>query len=101
MTTRKKAIDTVRARRQAYQRAFLDEDGVSPSKSGDMILKDLHRQCFGHKAAMVYSQKAGVFDPLACAFAQGKQEVLRYILENLYLDERYIINAREEPRYDD
>lgn len=100
MTTRKRAIETVRARRQAYQRVFLDETG-SPSKSGDLILKDLHRQCFGHKAAMVYSQKAGVFDPLACAFAQGKQEVLRYILENLYLDERYIINAREEIRHDD
>lgn len=97
---REKAISKARERRLSYQRVFLDEAG-KPTKAGDAVLKDLHARCFGHKAAMVYSQTAGQFDPLACAFAQGKQEVLRYVLEALYLDERYLINLREERDDDD
>jgi len=99
MTT-PKAVTKVRQKRLNYQRIFLDETG-NPTPAGEAVLKDLHARCFGHKAAMVYSPTAGQFDPLACAFAQGKQEVLRYILEALYLDERYLINLREEPHNDD
>jgi hypothetical protein len=90
-----KVVQRVRERRLAYRRVFgIEAD--QPSPDGEAVLKHLHSFCFGHKAAMVYSPKSGQFDPLACAFAQGKQEVLRMILENLHLDERYIINLREE-----
>ncbi|TFG66382.1 MAG: hypothetical protein E4H28_02140 [Gemmatimonadales bacterium] len=91
----------VRDRRLAWKRALMDETGAKPSPHGELILQDLNRKCFGHKAAMIYSATSGQFDPIACAFAQGKQEVLRYILENLYLDERFIINAREVIPHDD
>ena len=90
----------VRDRRLAYRRVFLGDDGT-PTPQGDIVLKHLHQFCFGHKAAMVYSPTSGQFDPVACAFAQGKQEVLRLIQQSLYLDEKYIINAREEPTNDD
>ena len=91
----------LRDRRLAYRRVFLDETGQKASSPGEVVLKDLHRFCYGHKAAMVYSPTSGSFDPLACAFAQGQQEALRWILENLHLEEKYIINLREERANDD
>jgi len=86
----------VQRRRLAYQRVFLDGDGKRPNPDGDVILKDLMTFCYGHKAAVVHSAISGTYDPMASALAQGRQEVLRRILEYLYLDDRYIINARPE-----
>lgn len=84
------------ARRMAYQRLFFaDAQRLSPD--AEIILKDLARFCRAHRSTAVFSQLRGTLDPLASARADGRREVYLRIVENLYLDDRFLTNLREGP----
>ena len=91
--------ETIRQRRAAFQRCFLGDDGL-PHLDGEVVLKHLATFCRAHGPAMVVCPKEGMCDTLASALAQGRQEVWQLIMEHLHLDERFIVNLREEPRND-
>jgi hypothetical protein len=43
----------------------------------------------------VFSHLRGTMDPIASARADGRREVYLRIIENLHLDERFLVNLRE------
>ena len=86
-------------RRGAWQRVLLNERGeLTPD--GVVILKDLARFCRAHRSTAVFSHIRGALDPLASARADGRREVWLRIVENLHLDERFLVNLREGPTDD-
>jgi hypothetical protein len=81
-------------RRQAWQATMLNERGeLTPD--GRVIMRDLARFCRAHRSTAVFSHIRGVLDPLASARADGRREVYLRIVENLHLDERFLVNLRE------
>lgn len=92
MTPREK----VRGRQRDYRNCFLDKAG-KPTASGERALKDLAKFCYLHKSTMIVSPVTKQVDTHASALAEGRREVLLRILEALHLEDRYIVNLREEP----
>ena len=87
------------ARRLAWKRPLLNEQGAL-TPDGEVILKDLARFCRAHRSTAVFSHIRGALDPLASARADGRREVYLRIVENLHLDERFLVNLREGPTDD-
>ena len=87
------------ARRLAWKRALLNDQGHLTA-DGEIILKDLARFCRAHRSTAVFSHIRGALDPLASARADGRREVYLRIVENLHLDERFLVNLREGPTDD-
>jgi hypothetical protein len=81
-------------RRYAWQRLLLDGEG-KVSRDAEIVLKDLARFCRAHQSTAVFSRIRGSLDPLASARADGRREVYLRIVENLHLDERFLVNLRE------
>ena len=82
-------------RRRAWKRLLLSEDGT-PNPDAITVLADLARFCRAHRSTAIYSSVSGMMDPLASSKVDGRREVWLRIVENLHLDERFLVNLREE-----
>jgi hypothetical protein len=80
--------------RASWQRLMLDGEGKL-TRDGETVLKDLANFCRAHRSTAVFSHVRGMLDPLASARADGRREVYLRIVENLHLDERFLVNLRE------
>lgn len=87
-------------RRLAFQRCFLDEFG-NPTKDGEIVLRYLSKFCHARRSTLKRSPVTGMADPLAMAHAEGRREVWNLLVEHLHLQDRFIVNLREEIPNDD
>jgi len=86
-------------RRRAWKRLLLDEAG-KPNPDAVIVLADLARFCRAHRSTAIHSPVSGMLDPLASSKVDGRREVWLRIVENLHLDERFLVNLREGPTDD-
>lgn len=86
-------VDRINLRRQAYRAVFLPGGDLSPM--GERVLQDLARFCCAHKPT--YRVGGDRIDPIASAVQEGRREVFLRIVEHLHLDDRFIVNLREDP----
>lgn len=86
-------VDRINRRRQAYRAVFTPGGEVSPM--GQLVLQDLARFCCAHKPT--YRVGGDRIDPIASAVQEGRREVWLRIVEHLHLDDRFIVNLRENP----
>jgi hypothetical protein len=86
--------DKILGRRRAWQRLMM-ADGQRLKPDAEVALKDLARFCRAHRSTAIFSPVRGAIDPIASARADGRREVYLRIIENLHLDERFLVNLRE------
>ena len=89
-----KIVDRLNKRRGAYRAVFLQQDGQASAMARE-VLKDLRRFCHADRPTYRVGGN-GQLDPIASAVAEGRREVWLRIIEHLHLDDRFIVNLREE-----
>lgn len=87
-------LNRLNKRRAAYRALFLQQDDQVKPAARDVLL-DLKRFCHAGKPTYKVGGN-GAIDPLASAVAEGRREVWLRIVEHLELEDRFIVNLREE-----
>lgn len=91
----RKARDEVMKRKLAWRALLLDpKGGLTPH--GRVVIADLTKFCRGLTSTTIVSPITRTVDPIASAQAEGRREVLLYILKEAKLDLPQLMNLMIE-----
>jgi len=83
------------ARRQAYRRMFLGDDGKL-TQDAEIVMADLSKFCRLHKSTTVVSPVSRQIDVPATFQAEGRREVILRLLDHLHTNDSDLFRLTEK-----
>lgn len=94
MNPAKFIYDKLMARRMAYRRCFMGEDG-KPHSDAERVLADLAKFCRALQSTAQVGPD-GKIDPIATHIAEGRREVFLRIQSQLGIDDSNLMNMAQQ-----